>query len=351
MRKTFENYTWLTGNHGRRGSLWKGEDHLLAVEGTGILYPYSEQYRRVDYKNIQAITSVLTKRYWLILFALLVPILGLAAAASLSFVSDRIPLAITFGLILLPFLCILVLHLVMGRTCVCTIQTAVQNMRLKPLTRVNKAKQVMREIESLCLLHQGPMPADAAAVVSALPRDFTVPGTKPLWQGSIWVMAAGIGLTLFAGALVVFGTTLLAGLASAQYSTTILYTEALLGIAALICSIVGLTRAVKAQTPDGLMATLWTSLVLELIGGGIIYLLVIFHRMAQTESSGGSRNAFSRLISLEDLTLEQLQVAGWIVLGLGCVFAVPGLILMFYGMRKGVPQSKPPVSPATPPVP
>lgn len=350
MRKSFENYTWLTGNHGRRGSLWKGEDHLLAVEGTGILYPYSEQYRRVDYKNIQAITYVLTKRYWLILSALLVPILGLTVASALSFASDNNPLAITFGLILLPFFCILVLHLALGRTCICTIQTAVQNMRLKPLTRINKAKQVMGEIESLCLLHQGTMPADAAALVSALPLDFTVPGTKPLWQGSMWVMAAGIALMLFAGALVVFGTTLLAGLASLQYSTTVLYTEALLGIAALICSIIGLTRAAKAQTPDGLMATLWTSLVMEVIGGGIIYLLIVFHSMTQSDSSGDSRHAFSRLISLEELTLEQLQVAGWIVIGLGCVFALPGLILMFYGVRKGATEPKPPATTATPPV-
>ncbi|MEY4485322.1 MAG: hypothetical protein RL693_2774, partial [Verrucomicrobiota bacterium] len=160
MRKNFENYTLLSGNHGRRGSLWKGEDHLLAVEGSGIIYPYLEQYRRVDYKNIQAISYVLTKRYWLILVALLFPILGLAVGAALAVSAERNPIAITLGVILLPFLCILILHLALGRTCVCTLQTAVQNMRLKPLTRINKAKPVLGEIEALCLLHQEPMPSE-----------------------------------------------------------------------------------------------------------------------------------------------------------------------------------------------
>src|SRR6476660_3455921 len=125
MRKTFENYTLLTGNHGRRGSMWKGEDHLLAVEGNGILFPYSEQYRRVDYKNIQAISYVLTKRFWLVLCALLIPILGLTGGAAFAFSTESYPLAIILGVILLPFLAILIVHMAMGRTCICTLQTAV----------------------------------------------------------------------------------------------------------------------------------------------------------------------------------------------------------------------------------
>lgn len=347
MRKNFENYTLLAGNHGRRGSLWKGEDHLLAVEGNGILFPYSEHYRRVDYKNIQAITYILTRRYWFIFWAFLIPILGLIGGAALAVAAGLNPLAITLGVIILPLICMLILHLSMGRTCVCTLQTAVQNMRLKPLTRIDKAKRVISEIEALCLLHQGSLPADLPDAM--VQPDSTVPGTKPLWQGSAWVTAAGITLTLMAVILVLFGAALVAGIATRQYSFGVLYTEAFLGMLALIGSIAGLAKAMKTQPPDGLMATLWTSLGLEIIGGGAIYLLVVFHSMSQSESAGESRQVFSRLLSLAELSPEQMQVAGWIVLGLGCIFALPGLILMYYGFRKKAPGSQSPASPPAPP--
>lgn len=349
MRKNFENYTLLTGSHGRRGSLWKGEDHLLAVEGNGILFPYSEQYRRVDYKNIQAITYVLTRRYWIILFALLIPILGLAGGSALAVAGGLNPLAITLGVIILPIVCMLVLHMSLGKTCVCTLQTAVQNMRLKPLTRIDKAKRVMGEIEALCLLHQGALPSDLPDATGAAQPDNTVPGTKPLWHGSAWVTGAGITLTLMAVTLVLYGATLVAGLASRQYSLGVLYIDAFLGMLALICSIAGLAKALKTQTPDGLMTTLWTSLGLEVVGGGAIYLLVVFHSMSQSESAGESRQVFSRLLSLAELSLEQMQVAGWIIIGLGCVFALPGLVLMFYGFRKKAPGPNPSRSASAPP--
>ncbi|CAN5828946.1 hypothetical protein BH11VER1_BH11VER1_04260 [soil metagenome] len=343
MRKSFENYTRLTGTHGRRGSLWKGEDHLLAVEGNGILYPYSEQYRRVDYKNIQAISYVLTKRYWLVLCALLIPILGLAGGAALAFSAEKIPLAITLSVILLPFLAILIVHMVMGKTCVCTLQTAVQNLRLRPLTRINKARQVMSEIESLCLLHQAAMPTEFTDAPTPQ-KEVELPGTKPMWRGSAWVTTAGIALVIMAATLVVFGATLLSGLTSRSYSLGVLYLEAFAGMTALGCSIAGLTKAMKTQTPDGLMATLWTSLGLEVLGGGAIYLLVVFQSMADSESSDPSRQVFARLMSLGELTLEQMQVAGWIIIGLGCVFALPGLILMYYGFRKAALEPKPTAS-------
>ena len=62
MTNTFENYTLLAGSHGRRGSLWKGPDHLLVIEGGGVLFALSEQYRRIDYANIQSLGLVRTVR-------------------------------------------------------------------------------------------------------------------------------------------------------------------------------------------------------------------------------------------------------------------------------------------------
>lgn len=344
MKKTFENYTVLTGNHGRRGSLWKGEDHLLAVEGRGVIFPFSEHYRRVDYKNIQAITHVLTKRYWIILFALLIPMLLLAGGAALALSREKAPIAITLGVIFLPFLGMLAWHMALGKTCVCTLQTAVQNMRLKPLTRINKARQVMSDIETLCLLHQGPMPTEFSSTVTPQP-DYHIPGTKPFWQGSAWVIAAGVSLVILGAGLILCGAVIVSELWSAQYN--VLYIDSFLCAMAFICSIAGLAKATKHQTPDGLIPTLWASLVLEVMGGGAFYILIMIDNITRPKKFGGGYSSDLRRL-LSQSPLQELTV-GCIIIGLGCVFAVPGLNLMFYGFHRVAPHPKPSKSPSVPP--
>lgn len=344
MKKSFENYTVLTGNHGRRGSLWKGEDHLLAVEGRGVIFPYSEHYRRVDYKNIQAITHVLTKRYWIILFALLIPMLLLAGGAALALSTEKAPIAITLGVIFLPFLGMLTWHMALGKTCVCTLQTAVQNLRLKPLTRINKARQVMSEIQSLCLLHQGPMPTEFADAAFNLQPDYSAPGTKPLWQGSAWVMAAGIALVILGAGLILCGAVIASELWGTQYD--VLYIDSFLCAVAFICSIAGLAKAMRHQTPEGLMPALWTSLGLEVIAGGAFYVLIMIDNMTRSRFRAGPVKDLRRLLSQSPFSPEN---TGWALIGLGCVFALPGLILMFYGFHRVAPHPKPSRSPSVPP--
>ena len=64
MTKAFDEYTFLAGSHGARGSLWQGPDHLLVVDGQGWLLSFGEVYRRVDYANIQSLTLVRTQTYF-----------------------------------------------------------------------------------------------------------------------------------------------------------------------------------------------------------------------------------------------------------------------------------------------
>ena len=88
MKKAFDDYTWLAGRAGTRGSLWQGPDHLLVVEGKGFVFPYREVYRRIDYKNIQALMLTRTMRFvWLgVLYVLL---LGLLLAGWLMQISNN----------------------------------------------------------------------------------------------------------------------------------------------------------------------------------------------------------------------------------------------------------------------
>ncbi len=343
MIKSFENYTRLTGNHGRRGSLWKGEDHLLAVEGRGIIFPYSEHYRRVDYKNIQAISYVLTKRYWLILFAFLIPILGLAGGAAIAVSAENIPIAITLGAIMLPFIAMLILHMVMGRTCICTLQTAVQSMRLIPLTRLKKSLPVLHEIEALCLLHQGGMPKEISDAEVSVDTAVHIPGGKPFWQGSRWVIAAGVTLVLW-------GAVMAGELFVNEMWFLVL--DMLLGASAFICSIVSLTKAVRHRTPEGLMPTLWGSLVIEVIGGLTLYILMIVAQILETIAKKGGANSFdtnSMYSRLAALSFEQTKAGGWIIVGLGGALVILGLILISFGFRRGPMNTKPSSHPSVPP--
>ena len=43
-------------------SLWLGEDHLGYVRGTGLMMPYSEEYKRYRYSDIQAVSIAKTSR-------------------------------------------------------------------------------------------------------------------------------------------------------------------------------------------------------------------------------------------------------------------------------------------------
>src|SRR5215212_5206770 len=90
MIKTFQDYTLLAGGHGRRGSIWRGPDHLLVVEGSGVLFALTESYRRIDYENIQALSLVRTQRYaWLVAaFSAPLIIMALILVAMVVFGAD-----------------------------------------------------------------------------------------------------------------------------------------------------------------------------------------------------------------------------------------------------------------------
>lgn len=160
MIKAFDDYTLLVGTHGRRGSIWRGPDHLLVVEGSGALYSLSESYRRIDYENIQALSMVRTQWWGWLLAACLVPMVlsglflsAVLGAASGPAAATSIPVLVGLAFLIVPAV-LLAVHLARGRTVRCTLQTAVQNLRLRPLTREPNAHRVIAEIAEICRQHQ-----------------------------------------------------------------------------------------------------------------------------------------------------------------------------------------------------
>jgi hypothetical protein len=62
VKKNFGEYQRAAGRGRYEGSLWFGAEHLLVIENSGFIFPFSESYRRIDYRNIQALTIAKTKR-------------------------------------------------------------------------------------------------------------------------------------------------------------------------------------------------------------------------------------------------------------------------------------------------
>ena len=66
MKKAFGEYKRLARGAFSCSSLWAGKEHLLYVRGTGFLVPFSEDYQRVRYRDVQATTVARTKG-WLVM--------------------------------------------------------------------------------------------------------------------------------------------------------------------------------------------------------------------------------------------------------------------------------------------
>jgi hypothetical protein len=168
MKKTFGDYRLLAGSAGK-GSLWAGPDHLLYVEASGFLLPFKEHYRRIDYKNIHALTLGRTSwAAWINLcLATLLSILAWGVAD--NYQSER-NTAISFACAALPLLIIFIVNLVRGSTCICKLQTAVQVLRLKPLGRLRKAQACIKAVRKPSPSAGPPPPLSTPASASLASR-------------------------------------------------------------------------------------------------------------------------------------------------------------------------------------
>lgn len=337
MKKQFADYTWLAGNHGGKGSLWQGPDHLLVIEGKGVFLALSEVYRRLDYKNIQALTLTETRRYvWmsflLCLGALLFALLTWATWDQEPFIP--ISLALPAGLLGI----LLAVHLARGRTCACTLQTAVQVLRLKPLNRVQTALPVIQRLEALCTQHQRGMPAmtpealSAASQMPVAPGYAPVAGIKPPWSGSGWVLAAGI--LSIGWALVLAGELFVSGV----FFTVL---NMLVGGASFIMAIVALVRSHLQKVPVGLAGSLLGGLATHFGTGALLMAVGVVSTAKSTaqrtpleileQNQRAGEDLFNNLAAC---SFEQAGALGWALLGVAMVLVCCGIVQLVYAPRK-----------------
>lgn len=128
-------------------SLWAGPDHLLAIDSRG----FSEDYKRFYYKDIQAFITrkTLQGKIQNILFGIFCGLFILFAILTGN------GWAIFWEILTGLFLLLLLANWLLGPTCVCHIQTAVQSEKLPSLSRLNTAKKTISRIKPMIHEAQG----------------------------------------------------------------------------------------------------------------------------------------------------------------------------------------------------
>ena len=126
---------------GGGATYWLGPDHLLIVTQDG----YHERYRRIYYRDIQALVIRRTST-WLWITVVLIGMLILMGMLPLT-IGDVFGLwfgGINLGI----WTTFLIFHLVGGPSCGCRLVTAVQNRDLPHLNRWKRASRLVDELQA-----------------------------------------------------------------------------------------------------------------------------------------------------------------------------------------------------------
>lgn len=353
MKKRFDNYEHLAG-----GTLWAGPDHLLFIERVGWPLAFSENYRRIDYSKVQAITYART-RLFVFLLVLLILLLALVTWG-LWANHESIPGMVIFGVLTAAVFGMLVAHLVRGPTCVCKIQTAVQVLNLRSLNRLRSTLRCVARLTQLCLQHQGGQaispellaasdvaPAPGASSAAALPT--LLRGPKPPYPGSLLVK---IGLPL----LMVGGLMMLAE--PFVQNLGFFFASGVVGGAADILVLLALAWMSRYTLPPSLKISLWGAMVnviLSLIAGYALLMKSTFTTMQHNLRSGRARTFDANMDFwrwMSDATLADMGWIGWLWMacgGFAILFAIIGLPAGFFGASTSGKAAPPPLAP--PPAP
>ena len=129
-----------------RYPLWMGKDHLLHI-ATGV---FVEEYKRFYFRDIQSLMVQQSKSWILVNIILAVLVAGLIFLA----MAFGELMQLISGILALIMVAILVVNFIRGPGCVCYIQTAVQKQKLRSISRIKKAQQIMDSLKPIILRSQ-----------------------------------------------------------------------------------------------------------------------------------------------------------------------------------------------------
>lgn len=262
MTHSFGEYQRLARSALGFSSVWLGADHLLQIKGSGFLLPFSEEYQRFRYRDIQACTLARTASVWPRSLAYLV---GLAATIAVGFFllfqrePGEIALLATTLAIPLPIgvmlLALLIRHLVLGPLCVCEIRTTLSKESLPAIRRWHQGREALARLSEKVHAAQADLAdrEDSRDSTGETPanREADRPSLRvPTFTTAAFTIQASLGAILVL--LLHLPSLILAGL--------------MLGLAVLSGTplLVALGNSTRHPTPEPLRRLLWTQLVAEI---------------------------------------------------------------------------------------
>lgn len=272
MKKSFGEYQRLARSSLGFSSLWKGGDHLLYIKGSGVLLPFTEEYKRFRYGDIQTLVISPTAGLWLGVLGYLAGLLvvgGIGFGMLFSRDPDDAALLVATLTVPLPLfillLLLLVRHLLLGPRCRLDIQTALKTERIRAVSRLHQGKEAVERLAPRILEAQQRLPTSSTASSSEAPEMIaSVSPAPPLTQPPL-VRPAFLLASFFATALLLllhFPDTWVSGL------------FLLVGIAAAVPLQIALAGSVRHRAPEAVRTALW----LQLVTGGIIAgVLAVFY--------------------------------------------------------------------------
>ena len=152
MSDRFAGYECLIKGGFGCSSLWLGDDHLLYVEGYGLLLPVAERYRRYAYTDIDSVVIAPTsvKSLATLWYGVTAALAGVSIAAIIA--DTGLPgyrwifTALAAGALVASLL-LWVRHLRRGASCICELSTPVSRVRPWPLRRLKTTRVAVEKLK------------------------------------------------------------------------------------------------------------------------------------------------------------------------------------------------------------
>jgi len=270
MKKQFGEYQRLARGVFGCSSLWRGEDHLLYIRGSGFLIPFTEEYLRIRYRDIQALVVVGTSGRLLsgILYGIGALLFGGVGALIMSLrePGELGPLVLTLLIpfpITMLFLLFFVRTLVLGQRCIVEVQTSLKKESFRMLTRLSFARRVLDSLEEQIQMAQ---------------KDLNIGNVQSSQEDSEEQESmGGLQLSVPASAMPTFAASLLLGtlilLQLHTESNVIAWATQVTGALLAPLVLFAISSAVRQLTADGIRFSLWgiVTALLAIGGGGIIF--------------------------------------------------------------------------------
>lgn len=157
---------------GVRSRLYLSEDHLLCVDAAW----YTENYKRFYYRDIQAFI-VRPTLHWLVGNLVWGALLAFSSLPTIVLLREGSPGGYFFLGLNVILLIGLIVHLALGRTCDCYLQTAVQTENLPPLRRIRSANKALAKLAERIAAAQPPLATDPPPPPPPVPIEGESPTT------------------------------------------------------------------------------------------------------------------------------------------------------------------------------